>query len=104
LRSTSSLAESEPARGCNVTTGWRWRWRWRRTLQALTAIDAQIKEDEMAGWWHEQKIRERAYEIWERAGHPEGRSVEHWQQAEAEIVTEEQEFKEEVELEAEGVV
>jgi hypothetical protein len=58
----------------------------------------------MAGWWHEQRVRERAYEIWERGGRPEGKSVEHWQQAEAEIVAEEQGLEQEVKLEAEGVV
>jgi len=32
----------------------------------------------------EQRIRERAYEIWENEGCPEGRGDEHWQQACAE--------------------
>jgi hypothetical protein len=58
----------------------------------------------MTGWWHEQRVRERAYEIWERTGRPEGRAVEHWCQAEVEITGEEQGLEQEVELEAEGVV
>jgi len=29
----------------------------------------------------EQRIRERAYKIWEDAGRPEGRQVEHWELA-----------------------
>lgn len=33
----------------------------------------------------QRRIRERAYEIWEREGRPEGRDREHWQQAAAEI-------------------
>lgn len=33
----------------------------------------------------EHAIRERAYAIWERDGRPEGRSLDHWAQAEAEI-------------------
>lgn len=33
----------------------------------------------------EQRIRQRAYEIWEREGRPHGRDAEHWQQAAAEI-------------------
>lgn len=33
----------------------------------------------------ERRIRERAYEIWESEGQPEGRSDEHWQQARAEF-------------------
>ena len=31
-----------------------------------------------------QRIRERAYELWEREGHPQGRHLEHWVQAERE--------------------
>jgi hypothetical protein len=34
---------------------------------------------------HEQRIRTRAYEIWERDGHPEGRAEAHWRQARIEI-------------------
>ena len=30
-------------------------------------------------------IRERAYAIWEHEGHPEGKALDHWLQAEAEI-------------------
>ena len=37
---------------------------------------------------HEQAIRERAYAIWELDERPEGRSLAHWSQAEAEIGTE----------------
>jgi len=33
----------------------------------------------------EQAIRERAYAIWEEEGRPEGRHVDHWLRAEAEI-------------------
>ena len=33
----------------------------------------------------EQAIRERAYALWEKDGRPEGRSLAHWSQAEAEI-------------------
>jgi len=36
----------------------------------------------------EQAIRERAYALWEQDGRPEGRSLAHWSQAEAEIGTE----------------
>jgi DUF2934 family protein len=38
-----------------------------------------------------QRIRERAYTIWADAGCPDGGDREHWLQAEAEIVVEEQE-------------
>jgi Protein of unknown function (DUF2934) len=30
-------------------------------------------------------IRERAYAIWEHEGHPAGKALDHWLQAEAEI-------------------
>jgi hypothetical protein len=36
----------------------------------------------------EARIRERAYEIWAREGHPHGKEAEHWQMAEAEITAE----------------
>jgi len=58
----------------------------------------------MTGWWHEHRIRERAYEIWEKAGRPEGIATEHWLQAEAEITAEERGLEEELKREAEGVV
>ena len=58
----------------------------------------------MEGWWHEHRIRERAYEIWERAERPEGKADEHWRQAEAEIATEEAGVEQEAELEAAGAV
>jgi hypothetical protein len=58
----------------------------------------------MTGWWHEQRVQERAYEIWERTGRPEGKAMEHWLQAEAQIAAEEKGIEQEVELEAEGVV
>ena len=34
------------------------------------------------------RIRERAHAIWEREGRPEGRHIEHWQQAAREIAEE----------------
>jgi len=58
----------------------------------------------MTSWWHEQQVRERAYEIWEKAGSPEGKSVEHWLQAEAETAAEEQGLEQEIKLERDGAV
>ena len=58
----------------------------------------------MTSWWHEERIRERAYELWQRAGQPEGKAVEHWLQAEAEIIAEEKGLEHEIKLESEGVV
>lgn len=36
----------------------------------------------------EERIRQRAYEIWEQEGRPDGRDREHWLRAEAEITAE----------------
>lgn len=58
----------------------------------------------MENWWHAQRVRERAYEIWKNAGCPEGRSAEHWLQAEAEIASEEQGLEQEIALESQGAV
>jgi Protein of unknown function (DUF2934) len=58
----------------------------------------------MTGWWHEERIRERAYDLWERAGRPEGRAVEYWLQAEREIAAEEEGLQEEIALEEEGAI
>ena len=58
----------------------------------------------MSGGWQKHRIQERAYEIWEKAGRPEGRAEEHWRQAEAEIAAEERGLEEEIKLEAEGVI
>jgi hypothetical protein len=37
----------------------------------------------------EERIRERAYIIWEREGGPHGRNTDHWRQAEIEIENDE---------------
>jgi len=37
----------------------------------------------------DQRVRERAYRIWEEEGQPEGRQEEHWRRAETEISEEE---------------
>jgi hypothetical protein len=39
----------------------------------------------------EERIRSRAYELWEREGRPDGRQAEHWRQATAEVDAEERE-------------
>ena len=36
----------------------------------------------------DEEIRARSYMIWEREGHPEGKSEEHWQRARAELAAE----------------
>ncbi len=37
---------------------------------------------------HDERIRQRAYEIWEREGRPHGRDEEHWRMAVDELVDE----------------
>jgi Protein of unknown function (DUF2934) len=34
----------------------------------------------------EQALRERAYAIWEREGRPDGKDLDHWLRAEAELI------------------
>ena len=36
----------------------------------------------------EEAVRQRSYEIWVREGRPEGRSLDHWLRAKAELQTE----------------
>lgn len=38
----------------------------------------------------DERIRRRAYEIWQREGQPEGQDVDFWREAEDEIVAEDE--------------
>ncbi len=58
----------------------------------------------MPGYWHEHRVRDRAYEIWQAEGCPEGKEHEHWLRAEAEIAAEDTEAKTEQDLEQDGAV
>jgi hypothetical protein len=58
----------------------------------------------MAGWWHEQRTRDRAYAIWASEGRPDGKAEENWARAEAEIAEEEREREEEAKREAEDTL
>jgi hypothetical protein len=55
-------------------------------------------------YWREHRIRERAYAIWEQEGCPNGKELEHWLRAKADIAAEERDAAEEAKLEKEGVV
>jgi len=57
----------------------------------------------MSSWRHEQRVRERAHEIWRNAGFPEGESDSHWRQAETEIAAEERGLEHKTGLEIESV-
>jgi len=41
----------------------------------------------------EEAIRQRSYEIWQREGRPEGKALNHWLQAKAELEREQQPAK-----------
>jgi hypothetical protein len=57
-----------------------------------TAATRQTEETVVAaissggGQPREQAIRERAYQIWEAEGRPDGKDLDHWLRAEAEVV------------------
>lgn len=65
---------------------------------------SEPKQLEMTSWRHEQRVRERASAIWERAGRPEDQAAEHWRQAAAEIAAEEGGLEQEIALAAAGAV
>ena len=55
-----------------------------RKLVSLSRINMHIAEGLLRG--HQNRlVQERAYEIWEREGRPEGREMDHWLRAETEI-------------------
>ena len=58
----------------------------------------------MAGYWHDERVRERAYAIWQAAGCPRASRTSTGAQAEAEIATEDQEAEDEADLEQKGAV
>jgi Protein of unknown function (DUF2934) len=49
------------------------------------AAGKMLREVTMPGK-REQAIRERAYAIWEQEGRPDGKDLDHWLRAEAEII------------------
>ena len=55
-----------------------------RKLISLSRINVNIAEGLLRGQ-QSQLIQQRAYEIWEQEGRPEGRQNEHWLRAEAEF-------------------
>jgi hypothetical protein len=48
-----------------------------------------LEPDEYDPNIREERIRERAYFIWEREGRPDGRADEHWRRARAELARDE---------------
>ena len=44
-----------------------------------------MSDDPVERFQHEERVRHRAYELWEQAGRPAGRAEEFWQQARTEI-------------------
>ena len=56
-----------------------------RRLVGLARINMQIAEGLLGGQTR-RMVEQRAYEIWDAAGQPEGRSLDHWLQAEQEVL------------------
>jgi hypothetical protein len=50
-----------------------------------TGEEQPRRGDQVVDKWREDRVRERAFEIWEQAGRPDGNSTAHWLHAEAEI-------------------
>jgi hypothetical protein len=55
------------------------------TRETKPAVVAAISSGEGQSM-REQAIRERAYAIWEQEGRPDGKDLDHWLRAEAEII------------------
>ncbi|HEY0837833.1 MAG TPA: DUF2934 domain-containing protein [Azospirillum sp.] len=55
-----------------------------RKLVSLARVNMHIAEGLLSGQKNKM-VQERAYEIWEHEGRPEGRGMEHWLRAEMEI-------------------
>jgi uncharacterized protein YukE len=56
-----------------------------RTTAARTATAGLVEaalSDAGASW---ERVSHRAFELWQEAGQPQGRDLEHWLQAEAEL-------------------
>jgi Protein of unknown function (DUF2934) len=60
-------------------------------LAARPADGFANKENIMAEPEKEDRVRDRAYALWEKDGRPDGRSDEYWQQARSEVEAEEAE-------------
>ena len=57
----------------------------RTTAGRAGALKPATRKNGGKGLDLQAQIRQRAYELWERDGRPEGRDHAHWQQAEREI-------------------
>jgi hypothetical protein len=59
-------------------------------VTTMDAFSEQTEGDEFAET--QERIAQRAYQIWEQHGHQPGRELDDWLQAEREIQAEDQEF------------
>jgi hypothetical protein len=57
----------------------------RRTLEAITELSAEY-EAVATAIERLKRIRERAYQIWEEQGRPDGLHADHWRDAEQELI------------------
>jgi hypothetical protein len=53
-----------------------------KSVTRTVAATSTGRQDEL-----QDRVRQRAYELWEREGRPAGREYDHWLQAEREVVT-----------------
>jgi len=56
-----------------------------RPFFCLTAGNSPARYPEISAMNVDERIRQRAYEIWEAEGRPEGQEADHWQRARDEI-------------------
>jgi hypothetical protein len=52
---------------------------------AREVVEHELKRQENSSGGREERIRVRAYQLWEAAGRPEGQQQEHWDQARRDI-------------------
>jgi hypothetical protein len=55
-------------------------------MKTKNSKSLQVPVDKASDWNHQDRIRQRAYELWEACGCPQGCEKEHWLQAEREIL------------------
>jgi hypothetical protein len=49
--------------------------------------------NDVIGLAREQRVRERAYQLWEEAGKPEGEELDHWSRATEAVAVEDAQYK-----------
>ena len=76
------MLEKEPIRSQPSPSEQGYRAPQRQVARRQTAVSLSRRAHEGD---LQQRIQQRAYELWEREGRPEGREQAHWQQAQREL-------------------